>query len=280
MLPEHLMMDEFKSVKDVSGKMSFIYADAVTHRIVDILPDGRLRELKKHFYKYPLKERKRVKSVSIDMYELYMSLVKELFPNANIIIDRFHIIQSLNRALNMTRVSVMNMFRNMNRPLYNKFKTFWRLVLKPYEQLNAFEYKSTRLFKEWKTTKGIVDYLLNIDNDLFNTHHCTNALRHALKHNDSESFIEILYSIEMKEVAPKMQPVLRTLKRHESMILNTIESPSITNGPLEGINNKIKLIKRVSFGYRNFDNLRNRIILCTRLFASNPKKEIKQLFAA
>ena len=34
-LPEHLMMDEFKSVKNVTGKMSFIYADAVSHRIVD-----------------------------------------------------------------------------------------------------------------------------------------------------------------------------------------------------------------------------------------------------
>ena len=30
-LPEHLMMDEFKSVKNVTGKMSFIYADAVSH---------------------------------------------------------------------------------------------------------------------------------------------------------------------------------------------------------------------------------------------------------
>ncbi|RZI01143.1 transposase, partial [Staphylococcus condimenti] len=58
------------------------------------------------------------------------------------------------------------------------------------------------------------------------------------------------------------------------------EYSNLTNGPLEGINNKIKLIKRVSFGYRNFTNLRNRIILCTRLFSSNPKKEIKQLKAA
>ncbi|MGD6773674.1 ISL3 family transposase, partial [Staphylococcus simulans] len=43
---------------------------------------------------------------------------------------------------------------------------------------------------------------------------------------------------------------------------------------------KIKLIQRISFGYRNFGNLRNRIILCTNLFAANPKTEIKQLYAA
>ncbi|MCC2094830.1 transposase, partial [Staphylococcus haemolyticus] len=54
----------------------------------------------------------------------------------------------------------------------------------------------------------------------------------------------------------------------------------LTNGPLEGINNKIKLIKRVSFGYRNYDNLRNRIIITSRLFASTTKKEIKKLKVA
>ncbi|WP_144501345.1 transposase, partial [Bacillus sp. WP8] len=57
---------------------------------------------------------------------------------------------------------------------------------------------------------------------------------------------------------------------------HTIHHPQLTNGPLEGINNKIKLIKRVSFGYRNYDNLRNRIIITSRLFASTTKKEIKQ----
>ena len=46
-LPEHLMMDEFKSVKNVIGKMSFIYADAV-HRIVDVA-DRKLKSLKDHF---------------------------------------------------------------------------------------------------------------------------------------------------------------------------------------------------------------------------------------
>ncbi|KXA44814.1 MULTISPECIES: transposase [unclassified Staphylococcus] len=39
----------------------------------------------------------------------------------------------------------------------------------------------------------------------------------------------------------------------------------MTNGPLEGINTKIKLIQRISFGYRNFGNLRSRIILCTNV---------------
>ena len=98
------MMDEFKSVKNVTGKMSFIYADA-SHRIVDVVADRKLKSLKDHFIAI-LETKTKVKTVTIDMYEPYMSLIKQLFPNAKIIIDRFHIVQSLNRALNMSRVHV------------------------------------------------------------------------------------------------------------------------------------------------------------------------------
>ena len=84
------------------------------------------------------------------MYEPYMSLIKQLFPNAKIIIDRFHIVQSLNRALNMSRVHVMNCYRTSNRPLYNKYKSYWKLFLKPFETLEAFNYHKVHLFKSGK----------------------------------------------------------------------------------------------------------------------------------
>ena len=58
-LPEHLMMDEFKSVKNVIGKMSFIYADAVSHRIVDVVADRKFA--KRSFYRYSLKLRQKSK---------------------------------------------------------------------------------------------------------------------------------------------------------------------------------------------------------------------------
>ncbi|REI29285.1 hypothetical protein DOS81_07160 [Staphylococcus felis] len=66
------------------------------------------------------------------------------------------------------------------------------------------------------------------------------------------------------------------LSKNILMIENTIAYKDFTNGPIEGINNKIKLIKRVSFGYKNYNHLRNRIILCSRLYASTVKKEVKQ----
>lgn len=69
---------------------------------------------------------------------------------------------------------------------------------------------------------------------------------------------------------------LENLKKYQSFINNTLKYPNITNGPIDGINNKVKLIKLISFGYRNYDNLRNRILLTSRLYVSSIKKEIKQ----
>ncbi|WP_414047399.1 ISL3 family transposase [Macrococcus equi] len=275
-LPAHIMMDEFKSVKNVSGAMSFIFADALTHRIVDIVEDRRLFSLKNYFLRFPLKERKKVQTITIDMYEPYISLIKSMFPNAKIIVDRFHIIQLLNRALNMARVNVMNTFRRTNPPLYNKYKGYWKLLLTPEEKLENFEYKKFRLFKELKTEKGIVEYLLSMNSELAETHSLVNNLRHSLKNNDSNSFFNTLFNTDTTTVHHRLKSSITTLRKYKSYIDNTIYYSNLTNGPLEGTNNKIKLIKRVSFGYRNYNNLKNRVLLCSRLYLPESKKEIKQ----
>ena len=120
--------------------------------------------------------------------------------------------------------------------------------------------------------KGIINYLLGVDVELFNTYHYVHELRRLLKENQIEKFNHKLFFYHQ---SPKLRPVIRTLRRLAPFIENTMTYSNLTNGPLEGINNKIKLIKRVSFGYRNYDNLRNRIIITSRLFASTIK-EIKQ----
>ena len=67
--------------------MSFIYADAVSHRIVDVV-DRKLKSLKIILSLF-FETQTKVKTVTIDMYEPYMSLIKQLFPNAKIIMIVF-----------------------------------------------------------------------------------------------------------------------------------------------------------------------------------------------
>ena len=104
----------------------------------------------------------------------------------------------------------------------------------------------------------------------YNTYHYVHELRRFLKENQIEKFNHKLF-LFIFQMCPKLRPVIRTLRRLATFIENTMTYSNLTNGPLEGINNKIKLIKRVSFGYRNYDNLRNRIIITSRLFASTKR---------
>lgn len=79
-----MSFDEFKSTNDVDSSISFIYCDNLTHDIIDILPDRRKFKLEEYFLRFSRKERKKVKSVSIDMYPPYISLMQSLFPQVEI----------------------------------------------------------------------------------------------------------------------------------------------------------------------------------------------------
>lgn len=68
-------MDEFESVKNVAGSMSFVFADAQTHCIDDIVEDLRLSALKTYFSRFPLNERQKVKTITIDIYEPLKELI-------------------------------------------------------------------------------------------------------------------------------------------------------------------------------------------------------------
>ncbi|HDL0574809.1 ISL3 family transposase [Staphylococcus aureus] len=145
-LPEHIMMDEFKSVKHVDSAMSFIYCDSLTHQIVHIVEDRKKQNLRTYFERFELSDREKVKIVCIDMYEPYMSLIKDVFPKADIVVDKFYIVQAINRELNRCRVQTMNRFKNKDKPMYNKFKKYWKLMLKPQGKLNYTHYHYFKLY--------------------------------------------------------------------------------------------------------------------------------------
>ena len=80
--------------------MNVNITDLESNKIFDIVSDRRKGYLRQYFLSYPIEERKKVKIVTMDMYEPYFEVVKNVFPNAEIIIDKFHIVQLLNRSLN------------------------------------------------------------------------------------------------------------------------------------------------------------------------------------
>ena len=66
-----------------------------------------------------------------------------------------------------------------------------------------------------------------------------------------------------------MFTAIKTLRKYKKQIKNTIYYNGLSNGPLEGGNNKIKVIKRISYGYRSFSNFRGKILLVFSLFKNS-----------
>ena len=104
-LPENLCFDEFRSV---NSTMSFICCDAEgSHDIVAILENRLTKTIREHFMnRYTNRERAAVKSVVVDLNAQYIKFIKALFPNARIIIDRFHIVQLVLTASSMISPTV------------------------------------------------------------------------------------------------------------------------------------------------------------------------------
>ncbi|MBU5362783.1 transposase [Enterococcus raffinosus] len=76
--------------------------------MIDVLEDRRLNNLKHYFLRFPLEERKEIRFVVSDFYWPYRSLSKALFPNVEVVIDRFHITRLINQTLMNHRIQVMN----------------------------------------------------------------------------------------------------------------------------------------------------------------------------
>ena len=271
-LPEHMCWDEFKSVASAEASMSFAYCDAITHQLVNVVQDRKMENLVRYFNQFPLQTCLNVKTIS--------EVIKRLFSNAKIIIDPFHIIQALNRELNKTRIRKMNQIRHKDRHLYNKLKRYWKLILKNRDDLQSYHYNYYRLF-DWLThSQGIVDYLLQEVPSLKPEYETVHELREAFKERKFDKFKEELMTVQTKHLSDGLNRVLQTLKKFLPYIQNTCEYPTLSNGPIEGINNKIKVLKRNAYGYSSFTHFRNRILLMSKLFTPITKKGIKQPDAA
>lgn len=125
-LPQILSWVEFSRNK---GKLAFIAQDFETRKIVTVLENNKQSTIKNYFYKYLRMVRERVKVVTVDMSASYIPIIKQLFPNAQIVLDRFHIIQHLGRAMMSTRVAIMKRFDIKSLP-YRAMKNHWRILHK------------------------------------------------------------------------------------------------------------------------------------------------------
>ena len=160
-LPENMSWDEYGFKK---GKMSFIAQDFDSLKVITIL-DGRTQAtIRNHFLRYSRQDRNRVKVITMDMFSPYYDIARKLFPNAKIVLDRFHIVQHLSRAMNRVRIQIMNHLDRQSQE-YRALKRYWKLIQQDSRKLNDKRfYRPT--FRAHLTNKEILEKLLSYSQEL------------------------------------------------------------------------------------------------------------------
>ena len=243
-LPQVLSIDEFKG--NAGGeKFQAIITDAKNHKLVDILPARTQATLIDYFQSFS--NRKDVRYFIMDMNTVYRDIARTFFPNATIVIDKFHVVRYVTWALENVRKRIQ---KNLIPEKRKYFKRSRRLLLTHKEKLKSESLDALEIMLYHSNDLAVAYYLKELFYDFMNSNSSQEAMPKLRK------FILATQSSGLKE----FNACLTMLGNWSKYILNAFDCP-YSNGYTEGTNNAIKVIKRNAFGFRNFDNFRNRIFL-------------------
>ena len=215
-------------------------AEINNKKFLAILDDDNQITLENYFNSWPEEAKSRVLEVCIDMKSSYLTVLKKIFPKAKIVVDHFHVVKEMNRQVDDLR-KLLQQVGMIGKRKVNRF-----LLIKGKEHLTCDEKK--RLEKVFKSYKKFptLKYAYFVKEKVREMYASPNR-------KEAERRLDLLLSqLDYYEVG-KLKEMRDTLIRWKPYILNYFESKT-TNAFIEGCHNKIKLIKRMSYGFRNFGN--------------------------
>lgn len=196
--------------------------------------DGLMNDLKH------VPERERVKNVVLDMSDPFKKFAREMFPNARLIADHFHVVRLLNPIINKMRKDITGDRRS------NPIR---RLLLFNGKRLDYFE---RRALDTWLVQHPKLHEVYQYKEALHRIYRCRgyNRARRAL--------INLLDHMAGSQL-PEIKRLRRTLMKWKEEILNYFAT-GLTNGRTEGFNNLAKLLQKRAFGFKSFENYRLRLL--------------------
>ena len=185
------------------------------------------------------------------MWKPYVEMAHTYFPNAEVIIDKYHFIRQTTWAIEGVRKRLQKTMPARLRKYYKRSRT---LILTRYHKLKD-------------ENKAACDLMLLYNDDLRLAHYIKEKFFEICQNpkysEQRKEFFEWISTAEQSQL-PEFEKCAETYRHWSKEILNAFKYSHITNGPTEGFNNKIKVLKRTSYGIRNFEHLRTRILLTTR----------------
>lgn len=241
-LPRVLLIDEFRGN---AGKEKFqcILMNGETGKIVDILPNRKYADLALYFSK---KDTSKVEFLISDLWKPYRDLCRTCFKKAKHIADKYHVIRQAGWAMEAVRKEEQ---KKLNKESRRRFKHTAHLLRKPRKKLKEEE---KILVSQILSTSPKLEKAYNLKESFYYVF-CTND------RTDARDLLEDWCLMSGNSNLKRFQTCAKTMAEWSMSILNAVEF-GYTNGMIEGMNNKIKVLKRVSYGVHNFHRFRNRIL--------------------
>jgi transposase len=246
-----LGIDEIALVKG-QGNYLAVLVDLDTHKPIEIVSSRRVSEVSEVLKKWGDQVLEQIKEVSIDLWSPYKKLVEELMPNADITADRFHVMKQVTDELDTARktenkiaVSLKNQTEK-DRVLAGLTKSKYSL-LKNESDLNDRQKEKLKSVQKVSPTLSKMHALKEQFRDIF-----------ELSQSWGDSVMKLLDWLD--DALSYFPKSIKTIVRWRSEVVGYFDGRT-TSGTVEGINNKLKLIERLGYGFRNFNNFRLRSLL-------------------
>ena len=245
LLPNTLAIDEFKGNTN-RQKYLCILTDPENGIVLDILPTRYNYYLTNYFSKYTTQERNNTTIFISDMWKPYADISSVFFKDATYVVDKYHWIRQITWAFENVRKSEQKKFSSSHRIYFKRSKSLLNKRLDSLNdqqktQVNVMLYASPTLSRAYSYKEDFLNIL------------SCNSREEAHK-----QLIKWINSASVCGIEP-FEKCAKTMLAWINGILNSFTT-KYTNGFTEGCNNKIKVLKRNAYGYRNFNRFRNRIL--------------------
>jgi transposase len=299
-LTDAISVDEVHLDMDDDCRYALVIQDFHTGDPIDLLRSRRTNVTEPYFVSIPSEERNQVKYLISDMYNPYISYVEKYFPNAVPVVDSFHVIQWITRMIDNYIRQLLKKFRQRDREYQERLSYEQQkpvsipqsdevYLLQKYRwlilsnQANIRYHNDPRMDSHFHVLMNTYDYedaLFRIDPNLREFRDQKEAYIQFNARNSGkpvEARIELSKLIlEYRKSRYEMfRDFASLLEKYEDPIVNSfimvekvgsgkIYDSRLSNGPIESINRKVKDLKRLGRGFRNFEHFRNRFLYATR----------------